>query len=159
LKINDFLNDCNQKNMMNNQRYSPSGFGFLPPVVKNLLIINGLFFLATIVLGNTMNIDLTDLLGLHYFEAEKFAPYQFITYMFMHGNFSHIFFNMFALSMFGSVLEQAWGTKKFLFYYIVTGIGAAGTPCCPPTSRPWPRPRKEVDRWRPVAALAKIPGS
>ena len=110
---------------MNNQRYSPSGFGFLPPVVKNLLIINGLFFLATIVLGNTMNIDLTDLLGLHYFAADKFAPYQFITYMFMHGNFSHIFFNMFALWMFGSVLEQAWGPKKFLFYYIITGIGAA----------------------------------
>ncbi len=110
---------------MSNDRYSPSGFGFLPPVVKNLIIINGLFFLATFALGNAGNIDLTDYLGLHYFAAEKFAPYQFITYMFMHANLSHIFFNMFALWMFGSVLEQVWGPKKFLLYYIVTGIGAA----------------------------------
>jgi len=110
---------------MSYERYSPTGFGFLPPVVKNLLIINVLFFLATLALGSTMNLDLTDLLGLHYFAASKFAPYQFITYMFMHGNFSHIFFNMFALWMFGSVLEQVWGPKKFLLYYIVTGIGAA----------------------------------
>jgi membrane associated rhomboid family serine protease len=110
---------------MSYERYSPTGFGFLPPVVKNLIIINGLFFLATLVLGNVMNIDLTDILGLHYFEAEKFAPYQFISYMFMHGNFSHIFFNMFALWMFGTVLEQVWGPKKFLLYYVVTGIGAA----------------------------------
>jgi membrane associated rhomboid family serine protease len=110
---------------MSYERYSPSGFGFLPPVVKNLLIINGLFFLTTFVLENTMHIDLNDLLGLHYFAAQKFAPYQFITYMFMHGSFSHIFFNMFALWMFGSVLEQVWGPKKFLLYYIVTGIGAA----------------------------------
>lgn len=110
---------------MSYERYSPSGFGFLPPVVKNLIIINGLFFLGTLVLGQTMNIDLTNLLGLHYFAASDFAPYQFITYMFMHANFSHIFFNMFALWMFGSVLEQVWGPKKFLLYYIVTGIGAA----------------------------------
>lgn len=110
---------------MSYERYSPSGFGFLPLVVKNLIIINGLLFLATLVLGNTLNIDLTDLLGLHYFAAQKFAPYQFITYMFMHGSFSHIFFNMFALWMFGSVLENVWGPKKFLLYYIVTGIGAA----------------------------------
>jgi len=110
---------------MSYERYSPTGFGFLPPVVKNLLIINVLLFLATEVLLRTMNIDLTDHLGLHYFAAQKFAPYQFITYMFMHGGFSHIFFNMFALWMFGTVLEQVWGPKKFMFYYIVTGVGAA----------------------------------
>lgn len=110
---------------MSYERYSPSGFGFLPPVVKNLIIINGLFYLATLVLGNTMNIDLSDLLGLHYFGSSQFSPYQFISYMFMHGNISHIFFNMFALWMFGSVLEQVWGPKKFLIYYMVTGIGAA----------------------------------
>jgi len=110
---------------MSNERYSPTGFGFLPPVVKNLLIINGLFFLATIVLGNTMNIDLTDYLGLHYFISPHFATYQFVTYMFMHGSFSHILFNMFALWMFGSLLEQVWGPKKFLIYYMITGIGAA----------------------------------
>lgn len=110
---------------MSYERYSPSGFGFLPPVVKNLIIVNILFFVATFVLGKVMNVDLTDLFGLHYFAAPKFAPYQFITYMFMHGGFSHIFFNMFALWMFGSVLEQVWGPKKFLLYYIITGIGAA----------------------------------
>lgn len=110
---------------MSNERYSPSGFGFLPPVVKNLLIINGLFYLATVVLGNTMNIDLTDYLGLHYFISPHFATYQFVSYMFMHGSFSHILFNMFALWMFGSVLEQLWGPKKFLIYYMITGIGAA----------------------------------
>jgi membrane associated rhomboid family serine protease len=110
---------------MSYERYTPSGFGFLPPVVKNLLIINVLFFLATEVLRPTMNIDLTDILGLHYFAAQKFEPYQFITYMFMHGGFSHILFNMFALWMFGTVLEQVWGPKKFLLYYVITGIGAA----------------------------------
>lgn len=110
---------------MSYERYSPSGFGILPPVVKNLIIVNVLFFVATFVLGKVMYVDLTDLLGLHYFAASKFAPYQFITYMFMHGGFSHIFFNMFALWMFGSVLEQVWGPKKFLLYYIITGIGAA----------------------------------
>jgi len=109
---------------MSYERYSPSGFGFLPPVVKNLLIINGLFFLATIVLENTSHIDLTDYLGLHYFVSQNFKTYQFVSYMFMHGNFSHIFFNMFALWMFGSVLEHAWGPKKFLTYYMITGIGA-----------------------------------
>lgn len=108
-----------------NERYSPSGFNFLPPVVKNLIIINGLLFLATIALGSAFHIDLTEILGLHYFASQQFQPYQFITYMFMHGGFSHIFFNMFALWMFGSVLEQVWGPKKFLFYYLVTGIGAA----------------------------------
>jgi len=97
----------------------------LPPVVKNLLIINALFFLATIAFQKVYNIDLADYLGLHYFGAEKFSPYQFITYMFMHGNFSHILFNMFALWMFGNVLENYWGPKRFLIYFIVTGIGAA----------------------------------
>jgi membrane associated rhomboid family serine protease len=112
---------------MTNERYTPSGFGILPPVVKNLIIINVLFYLATIVLGRTMNIDLTDYLGLHYFASQKFVPYQFITYMFMHdpNSIAHIFFNMFALWMFGSVLEQVWGPKKFLLFYVVTGVGAA----------------------------------
>jgi membrane associated rhomboid family serine protease len=109
---------------MSYERYSPTGFGFLPPVVKNLLIINTLFFLATIVVGNTMNIELADYLGLHYFISPHFATYQFVSYMFMHGSFSHILFNMFALWMFGSVLEQVWGPKKFLIYYMITGIGA-----------------------------------
>jgi len=101
------------------------GFGGLTPVVKNLLIINFLFFLATISMGKTFNLNLYEILGLRYFGSEKFMPYQFITYMFMHGGFMHIFFNMFALWMFGRVLEEVWGAKRFIFYYFFTGIGAA----------------------------------
>jgi len=71
-----------------------------------------------------INVDLTDILGMHYWASEKFSPAQLITYMFMHGGFNHIFFNMFALYMFGGVLEQLWGPKRFLFYYLVTGVGA-----------------------------------
>ncbi len=107
------------------QQFRPGGFSFLPPVVKNLLIINGLFFLATIAVGNAFGIDLYRLLGLHFPGAHNFAPYQFITYMFMHGGFTHLFFNMFALWMFGNVLENVWGPKRFIIYYIVTGLGAA----------------------------------
>ena len=101
------------------------GFRILPPVVKNLLIINGLFFLATIVFNSVYRIDLVDYLGLHYISSERFNVYQYVTYMFMHGGFGHIFFNMFALWMFGNALENVWGPKRFLTYYVVTGIGAA----------------------------------
>lgn len=100
------------------------GSGLLPPVVKHLLIINGLFFLATYLLAQR-GIDLVSLFGLHYFSAPAFKPWQIITYMFMHGGFGHIFFNMFALWMFGSTLENVMGSKRFLVYYLVTGIGAA----------------------------------
>jgi len=110
---------------MNGQQYSPMGFRLLPPVVKNILIINFLFFLATISFDTAFNIDLADYLGLHYPAARDFQPFQFITYMFMHGGFSHIFFNMFAVWMFGYALENYWGGKRFLIYYLVTGIGAA----------------------------------
>lgn len=110
---------------MNQESFRPGGWNILPPVIKNLLILNGIFFLATITFQSAFNIDLIDVLGLHYFAADKFAPYQFVTYMFMHGGFAHIFFNMFALWMFGRVLENVWGPKRFLTYYFVTGIGAA----------------------------------
>ena len=109
---------------MNNQ-YSPAGFRFLPPVVKNLLIINGLFFLATWALQSAYNLDVANLLGLHYFKSEYFRPYQFVTYMFIHAEPMHIFYNMFALWMFGYVLENIWGPRRFLTYYLLTGIGAA----------------------------------
>ena len=95
----------------------------LPEVTKNLLAINVLMFLATIVMEK-QGISLVNILGLHFFKASDFAPYQFVTYMFMHGGFSHLFFNMFALYMFGSVLERVWGAKRFLIYYFVAGIGA-----------------------------------
>ncbi len=112
---------------MNEQYYSPQRFSILPPVVKNLLIINGLFFLATLGFNNLLKVDLYDYLGLHYFRSELFYPHQLITYMFMHGNFGHIFFNMFALWMFGNAIENYWGGKKFLLYYLITGIGAGLT--------------------------------
>ena len=95
----------------------------LPVVVKNLLIINVLLLLATWAASNS-GIDLGDILGLHHWKSDLFKPHQLITYMFMHGGFQHLFFNMFALWMFGKVLEQVWGPKRFLIYYMITGIGA-----------------------------------
>ena len=98
----------------------------LSPMTKNLLIVNFLAYVATWVF-QLRGIDLTSLLGLHFFLASNFHFYQFLTYMFLHGSFMHIFFNMFALWMFGSVIERVWGPKKFLFYYICCGIGAGFT--------------------------------
>ena len=108
----------------------------MPTVTKNLIIINVLVFFGTLV-AQRYGIDLANYLGLHFFLASDFNPAQLITYMFMHGGFSHIFFNMFmhggfshiffnmfAVFMFGPILEQTWGPKRFLFYYILCGIGA-----------------------------------
>jgi len=106
-------------------RIAPGGFNILPPVVKNLLIINGLFYLATIALDNSFGINLYKIFGLHFVGATDFRPYQFITYLFMHGSFTHLLFNMLALWMFGNVIENFWGPRRFLFYYLVTGFGAA----------------------------------
>jgi membrane associated rhomboid family serine protease len=82
-------------------------------------------FLATIALERTYNLDLTDILGLHFFTSEKFRPFQLVTHMFMHGSIWHIFSNMFALWMFGSVLENVWGPKRFFIFYFVCGLGGA----------------------------------
>ena len=95
----------------------------MPPVTKNLLIINVLCVLATYVVG-LHKVDLNSLMGLHFFMADNFSPYQLLTYMFMHGNLEHIFFNMFAVWMFGRIIEQVMGSKRFLFYYLACGIGA-----------------------------------
>lgn len=95
----------------------------MPTVTKNLLIINVLCFLGAMV-AQRYGVDLNDMLGLHFFLASDFNPAQLITYMFMHANFQHIFFNMFAVWMFGRTLEMVWGPKRFLFYYILCGIGA-----------------------------------
>ena len=98
----------------------------IPTMTKNLLVVNVLAFIATFVFERS-GVDLTRLLGLHFFLASEFHIYQFITYMFLHGGFTHILFNMFALWMFGSVIERVWGPKKFLFYYICCGVGAGFT--------------------------------
>ena len=95
----------------------------LPPVTKNLLIINVLCFFGYIV-AQKYGIDLNNTLGLHFFLASEFNLAQLVTYMFMHANFQHIFFNMFAVWMFGRTLEHVLGSKRFLTYYMVCGIGA-----------------------------------
>lgn len=95
----------------------------IPPVVKNLLIINTLLLLATMALKR-MGFNLNDYLGLYYPISKWFMPHQFISSMFMHANIEHLFFNMFALFMFGRVLENVWGSKRFLIYYVATGVGA-----------------------------------
>lgn len=108
-------------------QYRPGGFGNLPPVVKNLLIFNIIFFAGTYLVGMSTGQDLAGILGLRYPFGTAFRPFQFITYMFMHGSLSHLFFNMFALWMFGRVLENVWGSRRFLIFYMVCGVGAALT--------------------------------
>lgn len=95
----------------------------MPPITKNLIIINVLCFFGAIV-AQRYGLDPDSVLSLHFFMASDFNLGQFITYMFMHANFQHIFFNMFALWMFGRTLENVWGPKRFLTYYMVCGIGA-----------------------------------
>lgn len=103
--------------------FGSSGSTF-PPVVKNIIIINVILFVATL-----LPIGLSDLmtqhLALYSFKSSYFAPHQIITHMFMHANWGHIFFNMFGVFMFGRVLEQLWGSRKMLVFYTITGVGAA----------------------------------
>ncbi|MDE5647754.1 MAG: rhomboid family intramembrane serine protease [Muribaculaceae bacterium] len=105
--------------------YRNSIFSNLPPVTKNLLIINAIVWLATWVLGRKIGLDISDIGGLHYFSSPLFNPAQLLTYMFIHASFMHLFMNMFALFMFGALLERTLGSARFLFYYISCGIGAA----------------------------------
>lgn len=93
----------------------------MPPVVKNLIMANVIVYIITMISGNFMY----EHFSLFYFKSPFFKPFQLVTHMFMHGGFAHILFNMYALFIFGSVLERVWGSQKFLFYYFVTGIGAA----------------------------------
>ncbi len=109
--------------MQNNFR--PVGFSILPPVVKNLIIINGLCFMLSLILADRFGVDVNQYVGLFNPESQYFRPFQFITHLFMHGSFTHLLFNMFSLWMFGSVLENYWGPKRFLIYYLATGLGAA----------------------------------
>ena len=106
------------------EEYRPAGFRLLPTVVKHLLIINAICYLAYYVLAQRGIINLNAICGIYSLQTGEFRPWQPITYMFMHGSFDHLFFNMFSLWMFGSALENFWGSKRFLFYYLVCGIGA-----------------------------------
>ncbi len=111
--------------------YQKSGFASsIPPVTKNIMIINVIMWVACIIMRNK-GIDLMNMLGLHYIQSGDFKFYQIITYMFLHSigisghiDISHIFFNMFAVFMFGRTVEMIWGSKQFLIYYLITGIGA-----------------------------------
>jgi len=103
------------------------GFAALPPVVKNLILINVLLLVATLTAKSVFSFDLTNILALYFPKSELFKPLQILTHMFMHADFWHLFFNMFALYMFGGILENVWGPKRFFIYYMICGLGAAFT--------------------------------
>ena len=92
----------------------------LTPMVKNILLINVVIFL----IQSFLNLPLEELGGLRVVFSDEFAPYQFLTYMWLHGSFGHILGNMFAVFIFGPLLEQVWGPKRFLTFYLICGIGA-----------------------------------
>lgn len=106
---------------LNNRSFVTS----IPPVTMHLLIINVLMWLATAAFQQAGIIDLNQLLGLHFWQGSDFKIWQFVTYMFMHGGFTHLFVNMFSLWMFGGLLERVMGEKRYLFYYLACGIGGA----------------------------------
>jgi len=102
-----------------------SNFQSIPPVIKNLVIVNALVFFAQQIFGNNGPYGIENLFALHDIHSVYFRPHQIVTHMFMHGSLTHILFNMFALWMFGSLLENLWGSKKFLIFYMLCGLGAA----------------------------------
>ncbi len=104
--------------------FRPAPFQTLPTVIKNLLIINGLVFLAQNTIGKGGLIDFENLFGLHHIKSPLFQPWQLVTHLFLHGDIWHIIYNMFALWMLGSILENVWGPKRFLTFYLLCGIGA-----------------------------------
>lgn len=105
--------------------FRPGGFNVIPAVIKNLLIVNVLVFFAQFTFQNSQAFSIDNLFALHEVRSEYFKPHQLVTYMFLHGDFGHLFFNMFALWMFGATLENVWGAKRFLIFYIACGLGAA----------------------------------
>ncbi|MCU0366795.1 MAG: rhomboid family intramembrane serine protease [Bacteroidales bacterium] len=104
-----------------------NGFAGLPPIVKNIIILNIVMLLLTFALKAVWGTDLNSILGLYFPESDHFRSWQIVSHMFMHGGLIHLFFNMFALFMFGGVLERVWGPQRFLIYYLITGLGAAFT--------------------------------
>lgn len=105
--------------------FRPGSFQFIPPVIKNLIIFSVLVFIAQQTFRNSESFPIDNLFALHDIRSVFFKPHQLITYIFMHGDWGHLFFNMFALWMFGAILENLWGAKRFLIFYVVTGLGAA----------------------------------
>ena len=99
--------------------FRPTGFQILPTIIKNLLIINALVFLAQNTIGHNTSFNMDELFALHTWQSPLFKPWQFVTHLFMHATLGHIFSNMFALWMFGSILENVWGPKRFLLFYFL----------------------------------------
>ncbi len=106
-------------------RFSSGILSNTPPVTKNLIIINVAMLVGAIIFERLFKVNLNAVLGMFYFQSPYFGPWQIVTHMFMHGGIAHIFFNMYALWIFGKTLESVWGGKRFLIYYMVTGLGAA----------------------------------
>ncbi len=100
------------------------GFLNITPVVKNIILVNIVVFVAYYIGARAFNTDLRGILGIYFPKSDSFAPVQIISHMFMHADFMHILFNMYALFIFGQALENVWGPKRFLIYYFVTGLGA-----------------------------------
>ena len=107
--------------------FRPRGFQSIPPVIKNLIIANVLVWFAQITFGNSSAFSMEDIFALHDIHSPLFRPHQLVTHLFLHdpSNFLHLFFNMFALWMFGSILENLWGPKRFLIFYVLSGLGSA----------------------------------
>jgi membrane associated rhomboid family serine protease len=110
---------------MSYQQIRPTSFNILPVVVKNILIINTILWLAETVFEKQLGFSLNENFGLYYPLSSLFSPVQYVSHLFLHGNFMHLLSNMFALWMFGTILENFWGPKRFLIYYFATGLGAA----------------------------------
>ncbi|MDR1005958.1 MAG: rhomboid family intramembrane serine protease [Bacteroidales bacterium] len=111
--------------MSNEYQYSPQRFNALPPAVKNIIIINVIVFIFGWILFKKGIVDINDYFGLHLYASSYHHVWQYITYAFLHGGVTHLLFNMFAFWMFGSVLENVWGRKRFLLYCLVAALGAA----------------------------------
>jgi membrane associated rhomboid family serine protease len=108
---------------MSYQNYRPLGVGEIPIITKNLIIINVLLFVFCnfIIKG----VDLNHFLNLYTYNTGNFKPYQLITHMFMHADFGHLIFNMFGLYLFGSKLENLWGQKRYINFYLICGLAAS----------------------------------
>jgi membrane associated rhomboid family serine protease len=105
--------------------FRPGRFELIPTVIKNLIIVNALVFFAQYIFANNPEFNIEHYFALHDVRSVYFKPHQLITHLFLHGGIDHIFFNMFALWMFGSILENLWGPKRFLIFYVACGLGAA----------------------------------
>ena len=106
-------------------RFNSGILSSTPPITKNLIIINVVMLVASMLFQRMFNVNLNGVLGMFFFQSPLFKPWQIVTHMFMHGGLGHIFFNMYALWIFGKTLESVWGSKRFLIYYLATGLGAA----------------------------------